>query len=131
MTHSFTNMGRNSESGSARLKLIIFLMVFGLIIYVGYMYIPVSLDAYYFKDAMQNKADQGAAQGRDSAWVREQITKSAPEYHVPANAEITVGQSEQRMEVRVKFTRPISFPGYTYNYEFDHTVKSSTFLTAK
>ena len=27
-------------------------------------------------------------------------------------------------------TRPIEFPGYTYEYEFDHTVKSTEFLTS-
>lgn len=122
---------RDSQQGSARLKLIIFLVAFALVIYVGYMYVPVSLDAYYFKDAMQNKADQAAAQGRDTAWVRDQLVKLGPEYHVPPDAEITAGQSDQRVEIRVKFLRPISFPGYTYNYEFDHTVKSSTFLSVR
>jgi hypothetical protein len=33
--------------------------------------------------------------------------------------------------VRVQYVTPIEFPGYTYNYEFDHTVKSTAFLVVK
>ncbi len=121
----------DSQKGSARLKLIIFLVVFGLVIYVGYMYVPVAIDAYYFKDAMQNKVDQAAALGYDNAWLKEQLAKIGPEYHVPPDANITAGTADSRVEAHVKFTRPIVFPGYTYNYEFDHTAKSGTFLSGK
>jgi hypothetical protein len=118
-----------NEHGGSRLKLIIFLAVFGLIIYVGYMYIPVSVDAYYYKDIMQNKVDMAAAQGYDGNWVKDQLVKTGPEYNVPADTIITPGFKDGRLEVRVQFTRPISFPGYTYNYEFDHTAKTTAFLT--
>jgi len=125
------NMLRNNEQGSARVKLIVFLLIFGLVIYVGYMYIPVAIDSYYFKDVMQNKVDQAAGMGYDSGWLKDQLVKLGPEYHVPPDASITAGTADQRVELHVKFTRPISFPGYTYNYEFDHTVKSSTFLISR
>ena len=115
--------------GGSRLKLIIFLAGFALVLYAGYLYIPVSVDAYYFKDVMQSKVDMAAAQGRDPAWIREQLVKSAPEYNVPADLIVTPALKESRYEVRVQFTRPISLPGYTYNYEFDHTAKSTAFLS--
>jgi hypothetical protein len=35
------------------------------------------------------------------------------------------------VQVRVQFTRPISFPGFTYSYNFDYTAQSTTFLTPK
>lgn len=126
-----TDMRIRNEQGSARLKLVIFLVVFAIIVYVGYMYIPVSIDSYYFKDVMQNKVDLAAAQGYDSAWVHDQLVKIGPEYHLPPDALITAGLNDNRVEVRVQFTRPISFPGYTYKYQFDHTVKSGTFLSVR
>src|SRR2546423_6141402 len=119
----------NNDRGSARLKLIVFIIVFGVIIYAGYLYIPVSVDAYYFKDVMQNMCNQAAAQGNDGNWVREQLVKSEPDYHVPPDAAITPTVQDKRVQVRVQFTRPISLPGYTYNYEFDYTARSTTFLT--
>src|SRR2546425_11188717 len=124
-------LNKQSEHGGARLKFTIAMVVFALVIYVGYMYIPVAVDSYYFKDVMQNKVDLAAAQGYDSSWVKDQLTKLGPDYHVPPDAVITAGQKENRLEVRVQFIRPISFPGYTYKYEFDHTTQSGTFLIVR
>jgi len=120
-----------NEQGGARLKFIVFIAVFAVILYAGYMYIPVAIDAYYFKDVMQNKVDLAVAQGYDGNWLREQLAKSGPEYHVPAEAIITPAQKEGRLTVRVQFSRPISFPGYTYNYEFDHMAQSTSFFNVR
>ena len=122
------NTFHQNQQGGARAKFVISLALFALVIYVGYMYIPVSVDAYDFKDEMQKTVDLATAQGHDSGWVKDQLTKLGPDYHVPADAAITGGQREGRLEVRVQFTRPISFPGYTYNYNFDHTAVSTSFL---
>jgi hypothetical protein len=121
----------SSERGGARLKFIISITVFAIVVYVGYLYVPVAYDAYYFKDVMQNKVDAAATQGFETTWVTDQLTKSKAEYHVPENAIITPARNDNRLEVRVQFTRPISFPGFTYNYGFDYTAKSTTFLTIK
>lgn len=121
----------NNERGGARAKLIIFLAIFAVLVYVGYMYIPVSIDAYYFKDTMQNTVNLAATQGYDTTWVTDQLKKGEREYHVPDEAIITPAQRDNRVEVRVQFTRPISFPGYTYNYEFDYTARSVAFLAIK
>ena len=121
----------SSERGGARLKFIIAIVVFAAVVYVGYLYIPVAVDAYYFKDVMQNKVDLAATQGYETAWVTDQLSKSRAEYHVPPEAIITPSRQDNQMQARVQFTRPISFPGYTYNYEFDYTAKSTTFLQIK
>ena len=124
-------LNRQGERGGARLKFIIAVAVFAVVVYVGYLYIPVAYDAYYFKDVMQNKVDIAATQGYETSWVTDQLVKSRSEYHVPENAIITPARNDNRIEVRVQFTRPISFPAFTYNYEFDYTAKSTTFLTIK
>ena len=124
-------MKRSGERGGANLK---FLIVMTLLIssaYAGYLYVPIAYQAYTFKDLMQHYADVAAAQSYQPSWASEQLIKSAPEYDSPANAVITSVNRENRMEVRVQYTREIQFPGYTYNYEFDQTVKSTAFLTFK
>ena len=126
-----TLLPKRGERGGARLKLIIFIVLVAIVAYAGYMYIPVAIDAYYFKDEMQNKVNLAAAQGYDTAWVSDQISKSKSQYNVPDDAVVLPAQKEGRMEVRVQFTRPISFPGYTYNYAFDYTAQSTSFLTVK
>jgi len=122
---------RSGERGSASLKFLIVMLILGATAYSGYCYIPVAYHATLFKDLMQHQVDVASAQGYKPQWVAEQLIKNAPEYDIPADAVYTPVLRDSRMEVRVQYVRPIEFPGYTYNYEFDHTVKSTAFLTFK
>jgi hypothetical protein len=122
---------RTTERGSARLKFIIVIAIIGVVGYLAYMYIPVAYQAYLFKDLMQHEVDVASSQGYPPTWVKDQLVKSAPEYGVPANAVINPTQRDNRIEVTVQYVIPIELPGYTYEYNFDHTVKSTAFLTFK
>jgi len=122
---------RSNERGSSRLKFLIVMTIIACAAYAGYLYIPVAYQAYLYKDLMQHYVDVAAAQGYQPSWAGDQLLKSEPEYEVPTNALITPTTRDNRIEVRVQFSRPIEFPGYTYQYEFDHTVKSTAFLSFK
>lgn len=122
---------RPNERGGSRLKFIIFVLIVVAVAYSGYLYIPVQFDAYRVKDLMQHDADLAATQGYPVTWVADHLKKNLPEYNVPADVIITPTQQQNRVFVRVQYTRPIEFPGYTYNYEFDHTAQSTDFLTVK
>jgi len=124
-------MRRSGERGSASLKFLMVMAFLGATAYAGYLYVPVAFNASTYKDLMQHYVDLAATQGRTPAWLSEQLTKSGPEYGVPPDAVITPVLQDGRMEVRVQFVKVIEFPGYPYNYEFDHTVKSTAFLTFK
>jgi len=122
---------RRGERGGSRIKFLIVVLIFGAAVYAGYLWVPVQFDAYRFKDLMQHDADVAATQGYPVTWISDQLKKSLAEYNIPAEAVITPTQQENRMAVRVQYTRPIEFLGYTYQYEFDHTAKSTAFLTIK
>jgi hypothetical protein len=124
-------MRRSSERGSGRVQFFIVMTVIVATAYAGYLYVPVAFHAHTYKDLMQHYADVSATQGYPPSWAGEQLLKSSREYDVPANAVITPVRREDRIEVRVQYVKPIEFPGYTYNYEFDHTVKSTAFLAFK
>ena len=124
-------MQRSGERGSANLKFVIVMAILIASAYAGYLYVPVAYQANMFKDLMQHYTDVAAAQGYPPSWTGEQLMKNAPEYQIPANAIITPAQRDNRIEVRVQYVRVIEFPGYTYNYEFDHKVRSTAFLAFK
>jgi hypothetical protein len=124
-------MQRSGERGNASLKFVIVMAIIGVSAYAGYLYIPVAYQASLFKDLMQHYADVGAAQGYAPSYASEQLKKNAPEYDIPENAVFTSTLRDNRVEVRVQYLQEIPFPGYTYNYEFDYTVKSTAFLTFK
>ena len=122
-------IARKSELGGARLK---FLIVAAIIIagaYSAYQFIPIAYQAYQLKDLMQHDVDTAVALGKSPDWIKDQLVKSSADYGIPQNALITPTQQDNRMQVRVQFTQPIEFPGFIYDYEFDYTAKSSTFLT--
>jgi hypothetical protein len=125
------NKMRKSERGSARLKFLIVVAIIGIVAYAGYQFIPIAYQAYQIKDLMQHDVDTAVVLGHPTSWIKEQLVKSGPEYGIPADAVITPAQEDNRMEVRVQYSQPIEFPGFTYNYEFDHTAKSATFLSVK
>ena len=122
---------RPGERGSASVKFVIVMALMGACAYAGYLYVPVAYQANLYKDLMQHYADVAVAQGYPPSWAAEQLVKSAPEYDIPTNAVITPAQRDNRVEVRVQYVKAIEFPGYTYNYEFDQTVKSTAFLAFK
>lgn len=118
----------SGERGGARLKFLIVMGILAAVAYGGYLYVPVAYNAYLFKDLMQIRVDAAAALAHSPAWVTDQLKKSAPEYEVPPEALITPTKENDRMQVRVQFSKTIEFPGYTYVYEFDHTARSTQFL---
>jgi hypothetical protein len=123
---------KSSERGGARLKFLVVITLVAIVAYCGYQFIPVAYQSYQLKDLMQNDVDTAVAMGKPASWIQDQLVKSSLEYGIPKDAVITaVQQPDNRLEVRVQFKQPIEFPGYTYDYEFDHTAKSSTFLTIK
>ena len=124
-------MQRSGERGSATLKFVVVMAIMCSVGYAGYLYVPVAFQAKTFKDLMQHYADVAVAQGYPPSWAGEQLRKNAPEYEVPADASIMAAQRDNRVEVTVQFVRVIEFPGYTYNYEFNETVKSTAFLAFK
>ena len=123
------------ERGSARVNLIIVLVVVALIGYMGFQYVPVAYQAYTFKKFMAESAEKAAAGNlsneQKGAWIENQLRTSFKEYGVPPEAKVTHIFQDNRVEVTVKFTRPINLlPGFKYNYNFEHTAKSGTFLSA-
>lgn len=124
-------MRKSNERGSARLKFLLVVLILGAVGYSAYLFIPIAYQAYLFKDLMQHDADVAASMGYQPTWVSDQLKKSLAEFGIPPDATITSAQRDGRIEVRVQYTHLIQFPGYPYVYEFDHTARSTPFLTFK
>src|SRR5689334_6246629 len=122
---------RSTERGSASLKFLVVMLVFGACAYAGYIYVPVAYQAHNFKDLMQHYVDVASAEGKPPGWAGEQLVKSFAEYDVPPNALVTPAKRDNRIEVRIQFVKTVEFPGYTYEYDFDHTATSTAFLDFK
>ncbi|HEX8098174.1 MAG TPA: hypothetical protein VF507_09065 [Pyrinomonadaceae bacterium] len=122
---------KKGERGGARLKFLLVMAVIAVCAYVAYLYIPVAYQAYLFKDAMQTAVDKAAVMGQNEGQLKEQLRADGREHEVPTDARITVENRDGRLYARVQYARPISFPGYNYQYNFDYTAKSTELFTSK
>jgi hypothetical protein len=118
------------ERGGARLNFLIVIVVLAVGAYVAYQAVPVAFKASSYKVYMQDTVDKAVALGQGEEWVRAQLRAGGNDYGVPPAAVIEASRGgEGRMTARVRYTRPIPLPGYTYEYQFDHSVKSGQFLS--
>lgn len=126
-------LSKNQERGAARLKFILTLALIAAVAYIGYLYVPVAYQASMFKTTMQAEVDKAAATpGQTDESLRSQLRAYANKDGLPADAEITVERSANGgFAAHVKYTRPISFPGYVYSYNFDHTAHSTELFGPK
>ena len=122
---------RHGERGEARVKFLVTIALLAVVAYAAYQYVPVAIRAYQFKDSMQQTVDKAAALGQRDEWVKTQLKAGFADYGVPPDAVITSSQREGRLEARVQFTQAIPLPFYIYQYNFDHTVKSTEMFTTK
>lgn len=124
--------GARGERGASRLSFLVVVAVIVVVVYAGYQIVPVMYNASLYKVYMQDTVDKAVATGKDQEWVRAQLgSAGAEEYGVPQNPIIEMHVTDGRMVVRVRWVRPIVLPGYVYNYDFDHTVKSGKFLSSQ
>ena len=120
---------RRGERGGTRFNFIVVIVIIGLAAYCAYNYAPVAYNAYLYKDFMQETVNKAAyPPAKDNDWVRQQLRSAAADYDLPDDAEINVQSDNGRITARVTYTHPVKFPGYVYEYNFDHTARSSGFI---
>jgi hypothetical protein len=117
---------RRGERGEARLKFIVVVAVLALAAYSGYQYIPVAIQAYQYKDIMQQTVNTAAMQPQTSDGLKRLLTERALEYGAPPPPAtlVEVTQQDGRWQAHVQYKRQVMLPFYTYPFVFDHTVKS-------
>ena len=120
---------RRGERGGSRFNLIVVLLVIALAVYSAYNYAPVAYHSYLYKDFMQETVNKAAyPPPKSSDWVTQQLRAATGEYNLPEDADIRVQNENGRISARVTFTHPVQLPGYTYEYNFDYTARSSGFI---
>lgn len=121
---------RRGERGASRLSLLAAVLVLAAAAYVAYQLVPLYYNASLYKVYMKDTVDKAAATGKDPEWVKAQLRSAgAEEYGVPPGAVVETNTNDGRINARVRYTRPIDFKVYVYQYSFDHAVKTDKFLS--
>ncbi len=120
---------RAGETGGARLNFVVVAALLALAAYSAYNYAPVAYRAFLYKDFMQETVNKAAyPPGQTPDWVAQQLRAQAREFDLPADMSVNVQVESGQLAARVQWTRPVRLPGYTYQYRFDHTARSSGFI---
>jgi hypothetical protein len=120
------------ERGGARFNFVVIVLLIALAAYSAYNYAPVWYKSYRFKDYMQETVNKAAfPPGQTTEWVTQQLRAAAKEYELPDDADIKVQNQDGRIAAHVIWTTPVQLPGYVYDYNFDHTVRSSGFISQR
>jgi len=125
---------KNSEKGSAKVKLIVFLLILFVIGHAGYNYIPVAYEGENFKQEMQTAVVQGRAVPPGMTvndMVKGKLQRAILANNVPADAFVQVKPANNSVQAHVAYTKQVNllpFGIYKYNYQFNHIATPTGFL---
>lgn len=95
---------------------LVFLLIAGLI---AYKMIPVKVKAADLRDTVQDYA-KSAGTFNDKQ-IQKAILDKANALNLPVSEEdVDITRRPNEITVEVKYTVPVKFPGYTYNWKFRH-----------
>ena len=119
-------MRRFRERGEGQLGCIFGLLVFLAAIFIAYKMIPVKVKA---ADLRQTVQDQAKTAGTFSdGQIRKSIMNKAAELELPvADEALVIDRMANRIVIDVKYTVPVEFPGYTYQWNFHHHADNPIF----
>src|ERR671933_1717999 len=110
---------RRGESGEGRFKFIVVLAILAVIAYCLYQYVPVAIQAYQYRDVMQQTVNTAAMQSQTTSdSLKKLLTDRAKEYGAPPNTQVDVSVQDGRWLARVQYKRDIPLLVYTYQYTF-------------
>jgi len=115
------------ERGEGRFGTFLALLMVLLGIYLGVKCVPVMINAYAFRDFLEEEARYAPMRKSDDE-SRARILRKARELELPVSAKaIQYEKTSSRIVIKVKYTVPIETPVYTYRWNLDETIDLPVF----
>lgn len=120
-------MSRNGrERGEGRMGCLVGLVLLCMAGLVAYRMIPIKVKTAELRDAVYDAA-KSAGQLNDKQ-IHGTIMAKAQQLELPVNeGDVVVKRTPNNIRVNVKYTVPVEFPGYTYNWNFNHKAENPLF----
>lgn len=102
---------------------LVLLLIAGLI---AYKMIPVKVKAAEMRDVVQDEAKSAGT--HNDKQIRQTILHKANSLGLPIDTEnIEIRREAGEIKVEVNYTVPVEFPGYTYQWDFNHKYEAPIF----
>ena len=121
------NRFRRSQAGEGQLGCIIGLIILIAAGFTAYKMIPVKVKA---AEMRQEIVDEGKSAGlRNDKEIRANIMNKAQELGLPLDDKdlIIARTGNSSIRIEAKYIVPIEFPGYTYQWSFQHKTENPIF----
>ena len=121
-------MPRRSERGEGNLGCILWLLALGLAVLIAWKAIPVKLQSTELYDYMDELAKFSAAQLPPDQ-LKKRILERAAQLQIQIRKEdIRVERNGDRIYMEVRYTIPVEYPGYTYQWNFHQKLDRPLFI---
>ena len=121
-------MMRIRERGEGRLGCLFGVILLLIALLVAYKMIPIKVKAAEIRDVVHDEAKSAGT--HNDKRIREAILDKAKREGLPIateNIEIERTNSNSQIRVEVKYTVPVEFPGFTYQWNFRHKAENPIF----
>ena len=117
---------RHRERGESNFGCLIGVVLLLLGILIAYKMIPIKVKAAEMRDVVTDEA-RSAGTHTDKV-ILGNILDQARKLELPVSEEnVTINRRANDIKVDVKYTVPVTFPGYTYNWNFHHSAENPIF----
>lgn len=118
---------RKGQSGEGRLGCILWLALLGVGILICYKAIPVKIASAELYDFMDEQAKWAANTPPEALKAR--ILDKAKELELPLDPQnLSVERYGDNIKMRASYMVELEFPGYVYEWEFDHQLNKAIFI---
>ena len=114
------------ERGEGQFGCLVGLVVLLIAGLIAYRLIPVKVRAAELRDTVVDES-KSAGQHSDKQ-IKQAILHKAKQLELPVDEkDVKVNRSANYIRVNVSYTVPVEFPGYTYNWKFEHKYENPVF----
>ena len=119
---------RRAERGEGNLGCILWLVALALAVLVAYKAVPVKMQSAELYDFMDDLAKY-KAERTPTEELEKQIIWRAKQLNITVEKkDVSVERRGDRIYIKVEYTIPVEFPGYTYPWHFRQTLDRQIFI---
>lgn len=118
----------NRQAGQGKIGCFLWIVALAIASLAAYKMIPVRIQSAELYDFMDEQAKWASNRPADA--IKKTIVDRAKELGIPIDPDkVKVEKlSGDRIRMEARYTVPVEFPGYTYNWEFHHQIDRQIFI---
>ena len=114
------------EKGEGNFGCLVGLVILAIALFIAWKTIPVKVRAAELRQTVVDEAKSAGT--HNDGRIREAILAKAREDNLPISEnDISITRSANEITVVVKYTVPIEFPGYTYQWNIENRAQNPIF----